>query len=182
MKYSEYPYYKSFLLVIMILSSVRIFTMPSVMSFIHGLGQIGYLMAFTAGLLFPFGFALPFSAGFFIALDPQSILLATLLGGAGALISNLFVYHHFQGMFMTEFDSQKRIIILRKVHHLFDQSRLNRLKTYLLCIFAGFVITFPISEETETLLLTGMRELSISDITFWSLLLNTLIIFILLSI
>jgi len=182
MRFSRYKSLKWLALAVSILSAIYIFIQPSVQSFFSNLSDITYIVAFANGLLFPVAYLLPFSVGILMAIRPENIWIVLALSSIGALATNFFMYYYFKDLFMTEYDRQKRLVVLRRVYNLFEKERWTKLKMYAICIFAGVFILLPISEETETLFITGMREIDFSTLLSLSLVINALIMLALLLI
>jgi len=150
-----------------------------VKAFYSDLGQIGYIVAAISGMLLSFGFTMPLAIASFMLLHPANIALATFLGLAGCIISNIFIYHFFSDSFMSQFDISRRNPILRRFDVEMKKGALDRMKLYLACTFVGILMALPISEETETLILTGFKELETSSFILLGILINVILIFIL---
>ena len=154
-----------------------LFNLQIVQSTYSHLDQIGYLVAVISGMLFAFGLTMPLAIMSLMLLNPANIALATLLALAGATISNLFIYHFYNDRFMNEFRVEKRNPILRRFDVEMKKGIFDRMKLYLSCTFAGILISLPISEKTETLILTGFREIETSTFVLLGILINALLIF-----
>jgi hypothetical protein len=74
--------------------------------FLVHLPSLGYLGAFISGLLLPFTFAAPLAtAGFFYLGALDNFWLVALLGGLGALLSDLLIFSFFQGGLFRELEA-----------------------------------------------------------------------------
>lgn len=61
-----------------------LFRDPTVQSFFHSLGDLGYLSAFLGGMLFAFGFGAPFGVAILLTIaDDVNILICGIVGGMG---------------------------------------------------------------------------------------------------
>lgn len=181
-KISGYKYQKSILLIAAVILSFYFFHLSTIRSFFSDLDQIGYLVAVISGMIFSFGFTVPFAISSFILLNPSNIALATILGLAGCIISNLFIYHFFNDQFMSEFDISRRNPLLRRFDVEMKKGIFDKLKIYLSCTFVGILMCLPISEETETLVFTGFKELKTSNFVLIGILINLILIFLFLLI
>src|SRR3989344_289257 len=74
-----------------------------VQSIVISLGELSYLGIFIAGLFFSFGFTTPFAIGFFLTVGAENIFIAALIGGCGALISDILIFKLIRFSFMDEF-------------------------------------------------------------------------------
>ena len=141
----------------------------------------GYFLIFLAGLLFSFGFTTPIAVGFFIAASPSNIYLASLCGGLGALLSDLFIFKLIRLSFMDEFRRLENTAPLKKLTWLIDRKPLFKIKTYLLFIFAGIVIASPLPDELGVSMLAGLSRINIWALGLISFAMNALGIFVMLS-
>ena len=154
-----------------------LFNNSIVHSIYSNLDQIGYVVAVISGMFFSFGLTMPLAIMSFILLNPINIPLATFLALIGATISNLFIYHFYSDRFMSEFRVDKRNPILRRFDVEMKKGIFDRVKLYLSCTFAGVLMSLPITEKTETLILTGFREIETSTFVLLGILINALLIF-----
>src|SRR3989338_9625415 len=102
-KLFRFKYSKILFLFVMIVLSYLMFRNPSISSYLSHLGGLGYLGIFIGGILFAFGFTAPFSVGLFISLNPTNIWIAGIIGGFGALISDLLIFKFIKISFEDEF-------------------------------------------------------------------------------
>jgi len=165
------------MMAITITLALYLFNLQIVHSIYSNLDQIGYAVAVISGMFFAFGLTMPFAIMSLMLLNPSNIALATFLALLGATISNLFIYHFYNDRFMSEFGVEKRNPILRRFDVEMKKGIFDRMKLYLSCTFVGILISLPISEKTETLILTGFREMETSTFVLLSILLNALLIF-----
>lgn len=157
--------------------SFYLFNLPIVQSLYSHLDQIGYIVAVISGMLFVFGLTMPLAIMSLMLLNPSNIALVTFLALTGATISNLFIYHFYNDKFMSEFGVEKRNPILRRFDVEMKKGIFDRMKLYLSCTFVGILMSLPISEKTQTLILTGFREMETSTFILLSILFNALLIF-----
>ena len=154
-----------------------LFSIPMVHSIYSNLDQIGYVVAVISGMFFSVGLTMPLAIMSLMLLNPANIALATFLALVGATISNLFIYYYYGDKFMNEFGVDKRNPILRRFDVEMKKGIFDRMKLYLSCTFVGVLMSLPISEKTETLILTGFREMETSTFVLLGILLNALLIF-----
>ena len=131
-----------------------------------------YFLVFLAGLLFSFGFTTPIAVGFFITASPSNLYLAAIIGGLGALLSDLFIFKLIRLSFMDEFRRLENTAPLKKLTWLIDRKPLIKIKTYLLFIFAGIVIASPLPDELGVSMLAGLTKIKIHILALISFVMN----------
>lgn len=182
MKLFNFKYPKIIGLLIVIIFAYIIFRNPDVENFVSNLGALSYFGTFIAGMLFAFGFTAPFAAGFFITLTPGNILLAGVLGGFGAFISDMIILKLIRFSFEKEFRRLGKTKMAKEVRYLIDTYLGHKIKLYLLYAFAGIAIASPLPDEAGVILLAGFTKIKIKILAMLSFILNTLGILILLNI
>jgi hypothetical protein len=178
---SGFDYPKLAGLVIAIIAAYLIFSNPVIAGHISALNGLGYLGVFIAGMFFTFGFSTPFSAGFFIMLNPESIWFAGILGGIGAMLGDLLIFKFIKFSFMDEFQRLKSTKIMKSVSTLIDKTLGHKIKIYLMYTFAGILIASPLPDEAGIILLAGLTKIKTGVLAVISLIFNTIGILILLS-
>lgn len=176
----KYP--KLLLIAAFTLISYFTFTNADVSFFISNLGKLSYLGMFIAGILFSLGFSTPFAVGFFVTAEPANIFISSIIGGAGALISDMLIFKFIRLSFMEEFKRLKRTKAIREAHSLISNNISRKISNYLLFIFAGIVIASPLPNEVGVSMLAGMTKINPRLLGIVSFIMNTLGIYILLSI
>ena len=179
----KFKYPKLFILVICILAAYFLFSNPIVQSSINTLQEFRYLGLFVAGMLFAFGFSAPFAVGFFITLQPQSIILAGLIAGMGALFSDILIFRFIKISFMDEFEELKKTKIILNTQKAMNKGFGLRISNYLLYAFAGILIASPLPDEVGVTMLAGLTKIKAYVLATISFILNTfgIIIILLLS-
>ena len=144
--------------------------------FIAGLGYSG---TFVAGMLFTYGFtAAPATAIFLILAEHQNIYLASLIGGIGALIGDLFIFSFIRHSFADEIKKLSKEKVVLYINHRTP----NIFKKYLLPVAAGFIIASPLPDEIGVSLLAVSKNISMKIFSVISFLLNSAGIFVILMI
>jgi hypothetical protein len=174
----KYP--KLLLLILSIILAYILIKNPVVYNFLSNLNTLSYLGVFIAGMLFAFGFTAAFALGFFIALQPSNILIAGIIGGLGALVSDLLIFNFIKLSFANEFAQLQKT----KSFKLFDKNSKKflgkKIKNYLMLTFAGFLIASPLPDEVGVTLLSGLTKIKQSAIAIIGFVLNTIGILIIL--
>ena len=116
----KFRYPKIALWIIMILLAYIIFKNPNISNLISNFGLGGYMGIFIAGMFFSFGFTTPFAIGFFITLNPNSIILSSIIGGIGALISDLLIFSFIRISFLDEFKRLENTEIIKEINYLLN--------------------------------------------------------------
>lgn len=170
----KFNYPKTFLLAIFIVLAYFMFSNPRVEAFVIHLGSLKYLGSFIAGLLFSFGFTTPFAIGYFITSHPSNIILHGLIGGFGALISDMIIFKAIRFSFMDEFGRFKKTkavkFVSMKMNHLFHK----RVRNYLLFSIAGLIIASPLPDEVGVIMLAGLTKINQFNLAIISFTFNTL--------
>lgn len=136
----------------------------------------GYLTAFLAGLLFSFGFTTPFAIGLFITLAPDvHPVQAAILGGAGALLSDLLLFSFAR---LSLKDELHRLSLTRMWHCLIGMLHRERfhpaLRKTALVLTAGLIIASPLPDEIGVTMLGGATRMNGRAFGVLSYALNTL--------
>jgi uncharacterized membrane protein YdjX (TVP38/TMEM64 family) len=178
----KFKYPKIIALIITIILAYIIFSNPKVGEFVSHLGALSYLGTFLAGMLFSFGFTAPFSAGFFITLNPGNIWLAGIIGGLGAMCSDLLIFKFIRFSFRDELRKLKKEKISREIENMINKTLGNKIRIYLMYAIAGIMIASPLPDEAGVIMLAGLTRIKPKILAFISFLLNTAGILVLLYI
>lgn len=178
----NFHYPKITFLIILIFLAYYIFKNPIIHNFLSSLHGLSYLGIFLAGMLFAFGFTAPFAVGFFIVINPENIFLAGILGGFGALISDLIIFKFIRFSFTEEFKRLEHTKIIKKISNLIEHSLGHKLSAYLMYIFAGLIIASPLPDEAGVIILAGVTKIKPIIFAILSFILNSLGIMIILMI
>lgn len=176
----KFRYPKLLALTIFSVVSYFIFSNVLVKDFIANSTNSSYFWVFIAGLLFTFGFSTPFSIGFFLVARPENIILATFIGGFGALISDLFIFKMIRFTFMDEFKRLEKTEPIKKFNKILSHRHLSKIKNYLLFIFAGIIIASPLPDELGVSMLAGLTKINSYTLGIISFIMNSLGIFVML--
>ncbi len=174
----KYP--KLFLLLLIIIFSYWFFSKQEVSNFIKSLGSLGYFSVFISGMLFSFGFTAPIATGFFLVIGKQNIILSALIGGIGAMISDLLIFRFIKTSFKEEFQKLGKEKFNLKIKKVSEKIISKQIKIYLTYIFAGIILASPLPDEIGVTLLSGITEIKEKILLILGFLLNTLGIFIIL--
>lgn len=169
----KFKYPKLLGVIVAILLAYILFSFPFMKNFISGLGSLGYFGSFIAGMFYTFGFTSPFSAGFFIDLNPQSIWLAGILGGVGAFIGDMFIFELIRVSFKGEFEKLGKEKPIKWIGRFFEKFFGRRIRTFLLCVVAVIFIGSPLPDEAGLTLLAGFTKIHDYVIAIISIIANT---------
>lgn len=171
----KYP--KLLLLLITFIAAYLLFYSRNYVPFNDFIISLGYSGTFVAGLMFTYGFtAAPATAIFLILAQHQNIYIASLIGGLGALISDLFIFSFIRSSFLDEIRKLSR----EKVVRYFNGKSPSFVKEYFLPVVAGFIIASPLPDEIGVAMLAASRMISTKIFAVISYLLNTAGIFVIL--
>lgn len=170
-------YPKFLLLFITFIIAYFIFTGRNYEPLNNFLLSFGLFGAFIAGVMFSYGFtAAPSTALFLIIAKEHNLWLAGVIGGLGALLGDLVIFAFIRSSFSDEIKRLSKEKIVKKFH----TSIPNRLKKYILPVFAGFIIASPLPDEIGVALLAIHKHISVRMFMLLSYLLNTAGIFVIL--
>jgi len=174
---SKYP--KLLLLVITFLIAYLLFYGNKYAPFHDFIISSSYIGTFIAGIFFTYGFtSAPATAIFLILARSQNIYLASLIGGFGALIGDLFIFTFIRHSFADEIKKLSK----EKVVKYFNGKVPGKLKKYFLPVIAGFVIASPLPDEIGVSMLAASKVISTKIFMVVSYMLNTAGIFVILVI
>ena len=165
---SKYP--KFLLLFITFVIAYLLFNSRNYGPFQDFIVGLGYAGTFVAGILFAYGFtAAPATAIFLILAQHQNIYLASLVGGIGALVGDLFIFSFIRQSFADEISRLSR----EKIIHYFGDKLPGLIKKYTLPVVAGFIIASPLPDEIGVTMLAASKVISTKIFLIMSYLLNT---------
>lgn len=179
---TNFKYPKIALFIFMIILAYFLFSNSQVQNIVANLGKIKYLGELIGGMLFAFGFTTPFAVGFFILLQPSNIWIAALIGGLGALISDLLIFKFVKISLEDEFREINKTAPLRKFSYMLSHTISKKIKLYMLYAFSGIVLASPLPDELGILMLAGITKIKMNILAIVSFISNTIGILILLTI
>ncbi len=178
----EYP--KFLALALCILLSTLLLETGMFVQFGAALSSHGYAAIFIAGLMLSFGFTAPFAVGLFLALaQGVNIYYASLIGGFGAFLSDLFIFEFVRFSFHDEIHKFRSTDLYLFFHKLMHHEKMPpTLRTYLLWSVAGIVIASPFPDEIGISLLSSVTDLDAKRFAAICLVLNMAGVFVMLAI
>jgi len=146
------------------------------------LKNLGYLGNLIAGFFYAYGFtSAPATAVFLMIAKDQNILLAALVGGAGALLSDILIYLFIKYSFNDEIEGLRKEQLIISSGNL-GKKYLGILNKYLLPALAGFIIASPLPTEIGVSIFASLKKMSIKTFIFVAFILHTAGIFVILLI
>ncbi|HKM60737.1 MAG TPA: hypothetical protein VJY36_07700 [Candidatus Bathyarchaeia archaeon] len=140
---------------------------------------MGYFGTFLAGLLYPY--ALTSSAGTAILLilaKEQNFLLAGVIAGVGALVSDMVIFLFVKHCFNDEVQKLSK----EKVVQTFNRWIPDSIRVHLLATFASILIASPLPTEIGIMLMTSIKNMSTKKFVIIVYILHASAIFIILLI
>ena len=165
-----------------ILFAYYIFSKPFMLEWISKLNGLDYFGIFISGILSTFGFTAPFSVGFLLYSVPESILLATIIGGIGAMFADLLIFKLIRFSFMDEIKDLEKNKVIRKIENVVKNNKHILIRHYLLYIFAGILISTPLPDEIGVSILAGLTTIKPLKLAIISFILHSIFIFFLLNV
>ena len=173
----KYP--KFLLLLITFLIAYLLFygrNFPSLNNFIISSGYFG---TFLTGIMYTYGFtAAPATFIFLILAKHQNIYAAALIGGLGALLSDLIIFKLIRVSFADEVEKLSKEKIFVNINNRMP----NAFKKNLFPVLAGFIIASPLPDEIGVSLMAAITSISTKAFFVVSYILNTAGIFAILAI
>lgn len=138
------------------------------------LAYLGYAGSFLCGMAYAYGFtAGPSTVLLFVLSKQQNIVLAALIGGAGALIGDMIIFRFVRHSLHDEVERLSRSAAIRRVN-----GRMSLLlKKHLFPILALFVIASPLPDEIGVSMFAALTKIRVKTFLVVSYALNTLGIF-----
>ena len=141
--------------------------------------SLSYFGTFISGSLYVYGFtAAPATALLLILAKEQNILLASLVGGLGALIGDLIIFSTIRHSFADEIEKLFEEEIVKYIH----SKTPPFIKKYFIPAAAIFIIASPLPDEVGIALFAATRNISLRTFSVFSYLINTIGIFVVLYI
>ncbi len=178
----RFKYPKLFLLIFSFVIAYYLFSRLDISDWILNLNTFTHLGIFISGLFLSFGFLTAFSIGFFIAVNPQSILFAVILGGFGAMIGDLLIFKMIKFSFMDEFHELEKTKAIHEIEKIVNKKKRVLILHYLLYIFAGLILATPLPDELGVAMLAGLTTIKPLKLAIISFLIHSASIFLILSI
>jgi uncharacterized membrane protein YdjX (TVP38/TMEM64 family) len=173
----RYP--KFMLLALTFLLAYAIFSSGDFSPVREALSHIGYLGSFLCGVGYSYGFtAGPATAILLIVSKNQNIFLASLIGGLGSLVADMIIFKVVRHSMMDEVEKLARTSAVKKISCSIPFS----LKKYLFSSLAVFIIASPLPDEIGVTMLAVCTKIKVKTFSVISFVLNTLGIFVVLSI
>ena len=171
----RFRYPKLIIFLLCIFAAYILFNNKNFNQFIF-LTEIGYLSTFIGGILIAFGFTAPFGIGFLISSSPQNIFIGALIGGIGAMISDLIIFKFIKFSFMNEFKELEKTKTIKKIEKIVKENKRILIKHYLIYVFAGIIIISPLPDEIGVSMLAGLTTIKANKLALISFILHTLAI------
>jgi uncharacterized membrane protein YdjX (TVP38/TMEM64 family) len=140
---------------------------------------MGYFGTFLAGLLYPYALTSAAGTGILLILaKEQNLLLAGVIAGIGALISDIILFLFVKHGFGDEVQKLSKETVVRTIIRRIPDS----VRVYLLAIFAGLLIASPLPTEIGIMLMTSIKNMSVKKFVIIVYILHASAIFIILLI
>jgi len=172
-----FKYPKLLLLVATIGIAYYLFSLPGAKTFVASFNNLGYFGDFISGILFAFGFTVPFSIGFFITSHPVDIILATIIASVGSVVGDLVIFKTIKFSFIDEFKELEKKKVLKKIGEIVKNNKHVLIRHYLVYIFAGIILASPLPDEIGVSMLAGLTTIKTSTLAIISFILHAIPIY-----
>ncbi len=134
----------------------------------------GYFGTFLGGLFYAYGFtAAPSTAVLLVLAEEQNIVLAVLIGGFGALLSDLIIFKFVRYSFIGEIKELEKEKII-KYFSKKEKTLFGRYYKHIFPTFAGFLIASPLPTEFGVTMMANIKTMSIKKFMIIAYLLHSL--------
>lgn len=180
LKKIKYP--KLLILLLTLILAYFIFYNRSYPPFNSLLISLGYIGVFIAGFFYAYGFtAAPATAVLLSIAGQHNLIIAALIGGLGALVSDLLMFYFIRTTVADELRKFSKTKIAKEIR--FEEQLLfGHLKKYASAAFAGFIIASPLPSEVGVTMMAAMKRMSPKKFAVIAYLLHTMGILIILAI
>jgi hypothetical protein len=142
----------------------------------------GYLGIFFGGFFYAYAFTSASATAVLLVLAKEyNLLFAVLIGGLGALLSDLLIFKIVRFSFIDEIDELKKerfIGIIKKE----EKKLFGHYYKHVFPVFAGFLIASPLPTEIGVAMMASMKKISVAKFMVIAYLLHSFGIFIILTI
>lgn len=177
----KYPKLLLFILTIVlaILLFHQLVNYPLLHNFLLSLGNTG---AFLAGVFYAYGFtAAPATAVLLVLAKEQNFILTLLIGGFGALLSDILIFSFVRYSLTDEIEKlekEKLVLFIKKK----EKTIFGHYYRHIFPALAGFLIASPLPTEFGVGMMASLKKLSIKKFILIAYVLHTLGILVILSI
>jgi uncharacterized membrane protein YdjX (TVP38/TMEM64 family) len=141
------------------------------------LKSLNYLGTFIGGFFYAYGFtAAPGTAVLLVLSETQNIFISAILGGVGALLSDILIFMFIRSSFTDEITMIKKEKIIKKITKA-EKRLFGRIYKYIFPVFSGFLIASPLPTEIGVSLMAGIKKLSVKKFIIVAYILHTIGIF-----
>jgi hypothetical protein len=145
----------------------------------NALRYMGYFGTFLAGLLYPYALTSAAGTGILLILaKEQSLLLAGVIAGIGALISDVILFFFVKHGFSDEVEKLSKEKFIQTISNRIP----NSVREYFLGVFASILIASPLPTEMGIMLMTSIKNISTKKFIILIYILHASAIFIILLI
>jgi uncharacterized membrane protein YdjX (TVP38/TMEM64 family) len=145
----------------------------------YALVLMGYFGTFLAGLLYPYALTSAAGTGILLILaKEQNILLAGVVAGIGALISDTIIFLFVKHGFGDEVKKLSKETVVQTVNRWIPDS----VRLYLLATLASVLIASPLPTEIGIMLMTSIKNMSVKKFIIIVYILHATAIFVILLI
>jgi uncharacterized membrane protein YdjX (TVP38/TMEM64 family) len=159
------------LLALTFIAAYVLFSAKDFSLFHQTISNLGYAGSFLCGMAYAYGFTGgPSTALLLILSKEQDIIIAALVGGVGAVISDVMIFKFVRHSLADEVEKLTRATIVKKI----NAGIPRLLKKYLFPVLAVFVIASPLPDEIGVSMYAACTKIRLSRFFIVSYALNTL--------
>jgi len=171
--FSKIKYPKLALLALTYLFAILIFSENDLLHYSEPLSSLGLTGVFVAGFFYAYEItAAPATAVLLLMAEGRNILVAGIVGGLGALVSDIIIFYFFRAEMLGEIRGISKTRVAQFIEK--EETLLfGRFKKYVLYAFACFMVASPLPTEIGISILATVKSLTPKKFIFLAFLLHT---------
>lgn len=178
-KYIKYPKITLFILTILI-ALVVFYEAETYLPLHNFLISLGYLGTLITGFFYSYGYTATTATALLLVLgSEQNIYITALIGGVGALISDLIIFYFIRHSFNDELNRLKEKNIIKNITTKIKNTS-SFLYKYFIYFIASLLIASPLPTEIGISLLSNNKNITPKKFIFIAYIMHTIGIFIIL--
>ena len=144
--------------------------------------SLSYLGTFLGGIFYAYGFtAAPATAVLLVLAKEQNIVFAVLIGGFGALLSDLLIFHIVRYSFADEIKKLEKERFVKYIEKK-EKTLFGHYYHHIFPALAGFLIASPLPTEIGVTMMASIRRISLKKFVIIAYALHSFGILIILTI
>ncbi len=142
--------------------------------------SLGYIGTFIGGIFYAYGFtAAPATAVLLVLAKEQTLIMAVIIGGLGAVLSDFIIFKFLRSSFNEEIDHLKKEKFVKFMEKE-EKAIFGHYYKFIFPALAGFLIASPLPSEIGVAMMSSIKKISIKKFLLIAFALHSLGILIIL--